>query len=115
MTLTALFRDFLIIHKAKRKFERYFLIGHPEFRKEGGAMDWDHDHYESHIRRSGEKFSVRRPSVMMGYIIDDAVFMWSETEEGKNYWLNLARKFDEYYTKHKHMIQDKYGIVKNYQ
>ena len=115
MTLTALFRDFLIIHKAKRKFERNFLIGHPEFRKGDGTMDWGHDCYESHIRRYGEKFPMRKPSVMIGYNIDDAVFMWSETEEGKNYWLGLAHKFDEYYTKHKHMVQDKFGIVKNYQ
>ena len=82
--------------------------------KEDGVMDWDYDRYESHIRHYGEKFSIRRPSAMMGYAIDGAVFVWSETEEGKYYWLDLARKFDEYYTKHKHMVQDKYGIVKDY-
>lgn len=113
MTLTALFRDFLISNKAKQKFEKNFLKVHPEFRKKGGGMNWDSNKYESHIKACivKEKPCRHGPYSMLGYWLGEATFTWIESEEGGDFWLKLAYKLNQYFWIRRNVITDKHGIT----
>ena len=97
MTLTVLLRDFLIVRKAKRRFEENMLACQPQLVGPDGRFDWTGGKYENYVRsiikRRGYSFCLEN---MLGFEIGSATFSWSSTKEGADYWGKLCRDFPKF-------------------
>lgn len=80
MTVTALFRDFLILKKAKLKFEENWKKVH------SSDVKWNGDflmHYTIEV-------VGRDNSRCWRFLTPRKVFAWDETDEGYRYWANIS-------------------------
>ena len=102
MTLTMLLRDFLILKKAKRQFERYILEMHPSLKNSNGRFDWSGGRYEQYVRKCvADVDETFGPQNMLGAYIGYETFSLCATEEGSDYWSNLCQEFVQFIKKSK--------------
>lgn len=94
MTITAIFRDFLIRNKIKQKFEKNFLERHPEFKTEDGRFDWSNDRYGKYIL-SKKSFTGKplNPESLIGFECAEFTFRWIDTVEGDDFWWRHAENW----------------------
>ena len=101
MTLTALFRDFLIKNKIKQKFEKNFLAMHPEFKTEDGRFDWSNDRYAKYIlSHTTSVGNPLNPALLIGVNCAQTTFYWDRTDEGDNFWWSYAKEWILYSSEH---------------
>ena len=107
MTLTALFRDFLIKNKIKQKFEKNFLAMHPEFKTEDGRFDWSNDRYAkyilSHIAFADNSLNL---ASFIGVNCAQTTFYWDSTDEGDEFWRYYAKEWINYLKSSEHVINN---------
>ena len=98
MTITTIFRDYLIAHKLKQRYERNFrnnvIYGCPI------DIDWKCDILEQ-IRVRKSKTKGDPPSVtaemLMGRHCMNSIFSWAETPEGLAFWNHEDEKWEKYF------------------
>ena len=94
MTVTALFRDFLILKKVKQKFEKNWKKVH------SSDVKWNDDflmHYTIEVLG-------RDKSVSWRFLSPKKVFGWSQTDEGYAFWLHISDDWDHFIRKNKDKI-----------
>jgi len=101
MKLTALFRDFLIQNKVKQKFEKNFLIRHPEFKREDGRFDWSNNKYATYILSKFRKETTHPLTIdcLLGMSCPELTFYWANTDDGDEFWYKIHVLWHNYLIK----------------
>ena len=105
MTLTALFRDFLIAHRAKRKFEKNLIYGNPTHSfLRLGKFDWADDALVKYIA-SNQVHDRVEPIMLIGQHAASFMFYWADTPERIYYWQSLCDEWHKFYEKNRHLVK----------
>ena len=102
MNITAIFRDYLIAHKLKQRYERNFrdnvIDGCPI------DIDWKGDLIEQIKARKAKKAKLdpsgMNAEMLMGRDCMHSLFSWVETPEGIDFWMREHYKWEKYIRKH---------------
>lgn len=109
MTVTALFRDFLIQHKAKQKYENAFNYNYDVPSLSVERIVWDHDGlFKLVLKRMSSAGNVTYTTAvahgLIGINTCFEVIRWDRTDDGYDYWDGLASKWTAHYRKNIHLI-----------
>lgn len=87
MTTTALFRDFLILNKAKQKFEKNWRMCHDS------NAEWKNDF----LSRYCVDVLGRSEKEYWHYLSPKKVFPWEKSKEGFDFWGIINQKWFAYF------------------
>ena len=108
MTVTALFRDFLIINKAKQKYEHCFsgFFG----AEINLRLGWQNNRLWKYISAKvineyGEYYYRQLGYVCLtGKGCSHSTFSWLNTHEGFDFWNDLTDRWVDYLNEHRHKL-----------
>ena len=95
MTTTALFRDFLILNKAKQKFERNWNKIHPS-----NKISWKGDFLTHYMLDT----LLRSKTRYWRFLAPRRGFSWDETNEGYDFWSDISSEWDQFIRENKDKI-----------